>query len=76
MPKPVFSLSKRRDEWSTHQEKMTFTNQVVYPIFVSSTNADVFKSGEALGVLTAVKKADELGFRHIHVCCGATIPTE
>jgi hypothetical protein len=36
MHKPVFSLSKSGDQWSTYRGRMTFSNQVVYPNFLSS----------------------------------------
>jgi hypothetical protein len=76
MHKSVFSLSKRGDQWSTHHGKHTFINQIVYPNFVSCIVGDVFDNGESMWVLRAVEKADELGFTHIDVCCGASIPTE
>jgi hypothetical protein len=76
MHKSVFSLSKSGEQWSTHHGKHTFLNCVVYPNFVSSTPGEVFDSGEASWVLTVVEKADELGYTHIQVCCGAKIPTE
>jgi hypothetical protein len=76
MHKSVFSLSKSADQWSTHHGKHTFTNRVVYPNFVSSTPGEVFDNGESLWVLKSVEHADQLGYTHIEVCCGASIPTE
>jgi hypothetical protein len=76
MHKSVFSLSKLGDQWSTHHGKNTFMNQIVYPNFVSCIVGDVFDNGESIWVLRAVEKANELGFTHIDVCCGAGIPTE
>ena len=48
----------------------------MYPNFVSSTPGEVFDNGESLWVLKSVEHADQLGYTHIEVCCGASIPTE
>jgi hypothetical protein len=74
--KSVFSLSKSGDEWSTHHGKHTFANSIVYPNFVSGTPGQIFDQGEDLWVMSAVEKADELGYRSISVSCCASIPTE
>jgi hypothetical protein len=76
MHRPMFHLSKRGGQWSTFLGKSSFTNQVVYPNFVSKLEGDVFESGEADWVQVSVDRADELGFSRVDVFCGAIIPTE
>jgi hypothetical protein len=72
----MFHLSKREGEWSTFLGRSTFTNQVVYPNFVSRLEGDIFKSGESEWVQASVDRTDELGFSRVDVFCGAIIPTE
>jgi hypothetical protein len=73
MHRPMFHLSKRGGQWSTFLGKSSFTNQVVYPNFVSKLEGDVFESGEADWVQVSVDRADELGFSRVDVFCGAII---
>jgi hypothetical protein len=54
MHRQMFHLSKRGGQWSTFLGKSTFTNQVVYPNFVSKLEGDVFKSGEAKWIQASV----------------------
>jgi hypothetical protein len=72
----VFHLLKQGGQWSTFLGQTTFTNQVVYPNFVSKLQADVFENGESQWVQASVDRADELGFCRVDVFCGAIIPTE
>jgi hypothetical protein len=74
--KPVFHLLKQGGQWSTFLGKITFTNQVVYPNFVSNFEGDVFDGGESEWVQASVDRAEELGFCRVDVFCGAIIPTE
>jgi hypothetical protein len=76
MHRPIFHLLNQGGQWSTFLGKSTFTNQVVYPNFVSKMEGDVFETGEAEWVQAAVNRADELGFSRVDVFCGAIIPTE
>jgi hypothetical protein len=76
MHRPMFHLLKQGGQWSTFLRKTTFTNQVVYPNFVSKLDGDVFESGEAEWVKASVNRADELGFSRVDVFCGANIPTD
>jgi hypothetical protein len=76
MHRPMFHWSKQEGEWSTFLGRSTFTNQVVYPNFVSRLEGDIFESGESEWVQASVNRADELGFSRVDVFCGAIIPTE
>jgi hypothetical protein len=76
MHRPMFHLSKGGGQWSTFLRKSTFTNQVVYPNFVSKLEGDVFECCEAKWVQASVNRADELGFSRVDGFCGAVIPTK